>query len=66
MQFTGWCDFNLVTSEKTVKLPYFNPSQISNHTVGHGNDNGKVNYVADKKVPQQMACHGIPYKWIYW
>ena len=64
MQFTGWWDFNLVTPEKIVKLPYFNPSQISNHMVGHGNDNEKVNYVADNKMLQQMACHGIPYR--YW
>ena len=29
---------------------------------GHGNDNGKVNYVADdNKMPQQVAIHGIVY-----
>ena len=26
---------------------------------GHGNDNGKVNYVADNKMPQQMAFHRV-------
>ena len=26
---------------------------------GDGNDNGKVNYVADNKMPQQMAFHGV-------
>ena len=26
---------------------------------GHGNDNRKVNYVADNKMPQQMAFHGV-------
>ena len=26
---------------------------------GHGNDNGKINYVADNKMPQQMAFHGV-------
>ena len=26
---------------------------------GHGNDNGKVNYVADNKMPQQMTFHGV-------
>ena len=26
---------------------------------GHGNDNGKVNYVADNKMSQQMAFHGV-------
>ena len=26
---------------------------------GHGNDDGKVNYVADNKMPQQMAFYGI-------
>ena len=25
----------------------------------HGNNNGKVNYVADNKMPQQMAFHGV-------
>ena len=25
----------------------------------HGNDNGKVNYVVDNKMPQQMAFHGV-------
>ena len=26
---------------------------------GHGNDNGKVNYITDNKMPQQMAFHGV-------
>ena len=26
---------------------------------GYGNDNGKVNYVADNNVPQQMAFYGV-------
>ena len=26
---------------------------------GHGNDNGKVNYVADNKMPQQMSFHRV-------
>ena len=26
---------------------------------GHGNDNGKVNYVADNNMPQQMPFHGV-------
>ena len=26
---------------------------------GHGNDNGKVNYAADNKMPQQTAFHGV-------
>ena len=28
-------------------------------TCEHGNDNGKVNYVADNKMPQQIALHGV-------
>ena len=26
---------------------------------GHRNDDGKVNYVADNKIPQQMSFHGV-------
>ena len=26
---------------------------------GHGNDDGKVNYVTDNKIPQQMVFHGV-------
>ena len=25
----------------------------------HGNDDGKVNYVADNKMPQQIVFHGV-------
>ena len=32
---------------------------IHNDNSGHGNDNGKVNYVADNKMPQQMTFHGV-------
>ena len=28
-------------------------------TSGQGNDNRKVNYVADNKMQQQMAFHGV-------
>ena len=26
---------------------------------GHGNDDGKVNYVAVNKIPQQMVLHRV-------
>ena len=53
------------------------PSNMTNtyNNSGHGNDDGKVNYVADNNMPQQMAFHGVvrldrcqivPYGWNYW
>ena len=38
------------------------PSNICNITYdnsGHGNDDAKVNYVADNKMPQQMVFHEV-------
>ena len=29
---------------------------------GHGNDDGKVNYVADNKMPQQGKLHNLEQK----
>ena len=32
-----------------------------NDNSGHGNDDGKVNYAVNNKMPQQMVFHGVVY-----
>ena len=34
------------------------PSNMT-YTYDNSGRDGKVNYVADNKMPQQMACHGV-------
>ena len=37
---------------------FVKPSNMT-YTYGYRNDDGKVNYVADIKMPQQMAFHRL-------
>ena len=44
----------------TYKTPFANPVTYTFDNGEHRNEDGKVNYVADNKMPQQMAFHGVP------
>ena len=44
--------------DRQLSNPRIIEGSIHNYTYdnsGHGNDNGKVNYVAENKIPQQMG-----------